>query len=140
MFFLKRVGSDPGRWVLKPVAGHGDKFLDQFGLQNLDDLPGMEDLKAAGLLDKRPAIQTLGARGSLGPATSAHGVPDEDSDEEADLPEPLDPDDGEISALRTCIDPSRAACRRHGMRYEIFVTLWGKSSSKNFLILPFPAS
>ena len=82
----------------KPVTwGTSDKFLDQFGLENLDDLPGMEDLKAAGLLDKRPAIQTLGARGSLGPATSAHGVPDEDSDEEADLPEPLDPDDGEIS-------------------------------------------
>ena len=82
----------------KPVTwGTSDKFLDQFGLENLDDLPGMEDLKAAGLLDKRPAIQALGARGSLGPATSVHGVPDEDSDEEADLLEPLDPGDGEIS-------------------------------------------
>ena len=82
----------------KPVTwGTSDKFLDQFGLENLDDLPGMEDLKAAGLLDKRPAIQTLGSRGSLGPATPAHGVPDEDGDEEVDLPEPLDPDDGEIS-------------------------------------------
>ena len=82
----------------KPVTwGTSDKFLDQFGLENLDDLPGMEDLKAAGLLDKRPAIQTLGAQGSLGPSTPAHGMLDEDSDEEVDLPEPLDPDDGEIS-------------------------------------------
>ena len=82
----------------KPVTwGTSDKFLDQFGLENLDDLPGMEDLKAAGLLDKRPAIQTLGTRGSLGPATPAHGGAVEDSEEELDLPEPLDPDDGEIS-------------------------------------------
>ena len=82
----------------KPVTwGTSDKFLDQFGLENLDDLPGMEDLKAAGLLDKRPAIQALGARGSLGTSTPAYGEPGEDSDEEVDLPEPLDPDDGEIS-------------------------------------------
>ncbi len=82
----------------KPVTwGTSDKFLDQFGLENLDDLPGMEDLKAAGLLDKRPAIQALGARGSLGTSTPVYGEPGEDSDEEVDLPEPLDPDDGEIS-------------------------------------------
>ena len=35
----------------KPVTwGTSDKFLDQFGLENLDYLPGMEDLKAAGQL------------------------------------------------------------------------------------------
>ena len=82
----------------KPVTwGTSDKFLDQFGLENLDDLPGMEDLKAAGLLDKRPAIQTLGARGSLGLATPVDGAEDEDSEGGDILPEPLDPDDGEIS-------------------------------------------
>ncbi len=36
-------------------------FLDQFGLSSLDDLPGLEELKAAGLLDARPAISALGA-------------------------------------------------------------------------------
>ena len=82
----------------KPVTwGTSDKFLDQFGLENLDDLPGMEDLKAAGLLDKRPAIQTLGARGSLGLATPVDGAEDEDSEGGDILPEPLDPDDGEVS-------------------------------------------
>lgn len=82
----------------KPVTwGTSDKFLDQFGLENLDDLPGMEDLKAAGLLDKRPAIQTLGARGNLGLATPVDGAEDEDSEGGDILPEPLDPDDGEIS-------------------------------------------
>lgn len=34
-------------------------FLDHFGLEKLTDLPGMEDLKAAGLLDKRPAIEAM---------------------------------------------------------------------------------
>jgi segregation and condensation protein B len=34
-------------------------FLDQFGLSNILELPGLEDLKAAGLLDRRPAIDTV---------------------------------------------------------------------------------
>jgi segregation and condensation protein B len=43
----------PGTWVTT------DAFLDHFGLTKLSDLPGVEELKIAGLLDKRPAIQTL---------------------------------------------------------------------------------
>lgn len=44
----------PGR----PVTwASTDKFLTDFGLESLDALPGLEELKAAGLLDKRPAIQ-----------------------------------------------------------------------------------
>lgn len=34
-------------------------FLDHFSLESLTDLPGMDELKAAGLLDRRPAIDTL---------------------------------------------------------------------------------
>ncbi|MBI2233808.1 MAG: SMC-Scp complex subunit ScpB [Micavibrio aeruginosavorus] len=34
------------------------EFLDQFGLQALTDLPGLDELKASGLLDRRPAIET----------------------------------------------------------------------------------
>lgn len=43
----------PGRpltWVTTPA------FLDHFGLTVLSDLPGMDELKASGLLDSRPAI------------------------------------------------------------------------------------
>ena len=81
----------------KPVTwGTSDKFLDQFGLETLDDLPGMEDLKAAGLLDKRPAIQILGTRCDLAPAAPTDGAWDEDGDGEDVMPEPLDPDDGDI--------------------------------------------
>ena len=46
----------PGRpltWVTT------DNFLDHFQLESLRDLPGMDDLKAAGLLDTRPAIETV---------------------------------------------------------------------------------
>ena len=46
----------PGRpmtWVTTP------EFLDQFSLENLTDLPGLEDLKASGLLDRRPAIEAI---------------------------------------------------------------------------------
>lgn len=35
------------------------QFLDHFGLDSLESLPGIEDLKAAGLLDKRPAIEAM---------------------------------------------------------------------------------
>jgi segregation and condensation protein B len=43
----------PGTWMTT------EAFLDHFGLTALTDLPGIEELKIAGLLDKRPAIQTL---------------------------------------------------------------------------------
>jgi segregation and condensation protein B len=46
----------PGRpltWVTTTA------FLDHFQLESLMDLPGMDDLKAAGLLDRRPAIETV---------------------------------------------------------------------------------
>ncbi len=46
----------PGRpltWVTDSA------FLDHFGLVSLDDLPGVAELRAAGLLDSRPTIATL---------------------------------------------------------------------------------
>lgn len=46
----------PGRpltWVTTPG------FLDHFALESVMDLPGMDELKAAGLLDRRPAIEAI---------------------------------------------------------------------------------
>ena len=46
----------PGRpltWVTTTA------FMDHFGLESLNDLPGLDDLKASGLLDRRPAIDAL---------------------------------------------------------------------------------
>ncbi|MEM7680158.1 MAG: SMC-Scp complex subunit ScpB [Pseudomonadota bacterium] len=34
-------------------------FLDHFALESIMDLPGMDDLKASGLLDRRPAIEAI---------------------------------------------------------------------------------
>ena len=51
----------PGRpmlWGTTPV------FLDHFGLRSLDDLPGLDELKASGLLDANPAVPTYAARAS----------------------------------------------------------------------------
>ena len=41
----------PGRPVTFVVTDH---FLDHFGLESARDLPGLKDLRAAGLLDNRP--------------------------------------------------------------------------------------
>ncbi len=68
----------PGR----PVTwGTTDSFLDHFGLENLDALPGVAELKAAGLLDTRPAITALGARGLLAQDSMVNAAPPEDEDE-----------------------------------------------------------
>ena len=50
----------------KPVTwGTTEAFLDHFGLESLDSLPGLAELKAAGLIDARPAVSALSARGEL---------------------------------------------------------------------------
>jgi segregation and condensation protein B len=52
----------PGRpltWVT--TAG----FMDHFGLESMTDLPGLDELKASGLLDRRPAIDTVKMTGEL---------------------------------------------------------------------------
>ncbi len=90
----------PGR----PVTwGTTDAFLDHFGLENLDALPGLSELKAAGLLDTRPAIAALSASGRLAElaageegATEAAEAGEELGDDPLDLPEaPLASDFGE---------------------------------------------
>ncbi len=70
----------PGR----PVTwGTSEAFLDHFGLESLEALPGVAELKAAGLLDTRPAITALGNRGVLPAAgeITEERDPDEAEDE-----------------------------------------------------------
>jgi segregation and condensation protein B len=71
----------PGRpvtWVTTTA------FMDHFGLEALTDLPGLDDLKASGLLDRRPAIDTLAATGNLFAEEELESADDEESDEEDD--------------------------------------------------------
>jgi segregation and condensation protein B len=49
----------PGRPVM---WGTSNAFLDHFGLESIEDLPGIDELKAAGLLDSSRGV-TYGTRG-----------------------------------------------------------------------------
>lgn len=92
----------PGR---PTTWGTSDRFLDHFGLESLKDLPGMDELKAAGLLDSRPAIEAYAVSGKLGGDEDTSPAPEEDAEDSLhpaadalDDPEavaddvPLDPD------------------------------------------------
>jgi len=64
-------------------------FLDQFSLGSLNELPGLEELKAAGLLDRRPAIDTVPDNNrdlfddaDHSAAEILSGIPDESGDDE----------------------------------------------------------
>jgi len=58
----------PATWVTT------DQFLAHFGLDQLADLPGIDELKAAGLLDQRPVLPPI-------PSEEAGGdAPDADDD------------------------------------------------------------
>jgi segregation and condensation protein B len=51
----------PGRPVM---WGTSNAFLDHFGLESIQDLPGIDDLKAAGLLDSKRGVAAYATRGS----------------------------------------------------------------------------
>ena len=52
----RRTPGRPTTW------GTTTGFLDDLGLNSLEDLPGLDDLKAAGFLDTRPASSIIGER------------------------------------------------------------------------------
>ena len=69
----RKTAGRPATWRTTPA------FLDQFGLESIGDLPGVEELKAAGLLDARPAISALGASA----AAASRRPEDEEQDDGA---------------------------------------------------------
>ena len=82
--WIRPVGKrrTPGR----PVTwGTTDGFLVHFGLSSLDDLPGMDELKATGLLDARPASTVIGAAPPPGDAAG------EDARDDGVVTLPIDP-------------------------------------------------
>jgi segregation and condensation protein B len=82
----RRTPGRPVTWVTT------DAFLDHFGLEDIDSLPGVEELRAAGLLDVRSAISALGAQALSEAGGAALGdagkPPDEPMDDSA--PDALD--------------------------------------------------
>lgn len=71
-------------------------FLDEFGISLLTDLPGLQELKASGLLDTRPAIENIGGADlfengdSALPENSAKEEPLGEFDQETDDPDEID--------------------------------------------------
>ncbi|HKP26181.1 MAG TPA: SMC-Scp complex subunit ScpB [Dongiaceae bacterium] len=81
----------PGRPVTWATT---DAFLEHFGLESCDALPGVEELKAAGLLDARATVATLGTQGLPNGAP----VGEEEEDEDGNISDMLaqrDEDDPE---------------------------------------------
>jgi segregation and condensation protein B len=57
-----------------------EAFLDHFGLESLRELPGVDELKAAGLLDARPVLTAMAG----GPEDDGPGEGPEDGTREGD--------------------------------------------------------
>lgn len=70
----------PGRPVL---WGTTSAFLDHFGLESIQDLPGLDELKAAGLLDSRRGVGAYATRAQDGDSAPF------DTDESDEALEPL---------------------------------------------------
>lgn len=80
----RRTPGRPTTWGTTP------NFLEEFGLDSLADLPGVDELKASGLLDTRPAGTIIGDTGEMYEQAEAEGAPEEEE------PEALaDEDDGD---------------------------------------------
>lgn len=92
----------PGRPVTWATT---ERFLDHFDLEGLDALPGLEELKAAGLLDARPAMQAYGTH------FDAQDMDKDDDDDEPELDLALDDDDlrGEFDAMTDEPDDTEAS-------------------------------
>jgi len=90
----------PGRPVTWVTS---EEFLSHFGLESLEDLPGVDELRAAGLLDRVAPVTVLGER------APAEDVADEDAADEAEEPDadgPLAEEASDRSA-----DPAPPAAR-----------------------------
>ena len=74
----------PGRPV---TYGTTEEFLSHFGLEDVGDLPGVEELKAAGLLDARlpPNFAVPTPQGASELASDEVPLEDEDEEPEAEF-------------------------------------------------------
>ncbi|MGB0631691.1 MAG: SMC-Scp complex subunit ScpB [Alphaproteobacteria bacterium] len=71
----RRTPGRPTTWGTTPA------FLEEFGLESLADLPGLDELKASGLLDTRPAGTIIGDTGEIYEDAVAEGAPEEEEPE-----------------------------------------------------------
>ena len=81
----RRTPGRPVTWVTS------DAFLDHFGLETVDALPGVEELRAAGLLDVRSAISALGAQALSDTGRTA--IQDSEDADRSDEEQSVEPSD-----------------------------------------------
>ncbi len=91
----KRVPGKPITW------GTTDAFLDEFGLEDLKSLPGVEELKASGLLDSRPGVGSIAMRQSESGLADSESLEEETEDEFAEGDDPFLDHAEEFEALET---------------------------------------
>jgi segregation and condensation protein B len=101
----------PGRPVTWATT---DAFLEHFGLESCDALPGVEELKAAGLLDARATVATLGTQGLPNGAP----VTEEADDEEGNISDMLAERDEEDPEAQAADDDYDAAALRRAEAEE----------------------
>lgn len=82
----RKTPGQPVTWGTTP------KFLEDFALDKVSDLPGIDELKASGLLDTRPSGSII--RGM--PISSDDTAPENQDEPDEEAPEDLDPGDDEI--------------------------------------------
>ncbi len=74
----RRTPGRPATWVTT------EGFLEQFGLETLDDLPGVGELRAAGLLDSGRTSLSMTVEGGDGDADDDRDDADDGADDEDD--------------------------------------------------------
>lgn len=89
----------PGRPVTWVTT---EDFLQHFGIDRIEDLPNLEELRAAGLLDHRPGIATMAMRQEEAEAVEAIAERERDEDDARDREErrrtQLEDDEAETAA------------------------------------------
>ena len=80
----------PGRPVM---WGTTNSFLDHFGLESIQDLPGLDELKAAGLLDSRRGVSAYATR------AADEGAAPFDTDQSDEALEPLNEGDSDADGV-----------------------------------------
>jgi segregation and condensation protein B len=101
----------PGRpttWGTTPA------FLEEFGLDSLADLPGLDELKASGLLDTRPAGTIIGDTGEIYDDAEAEGAPEENEPEDGDDIEPESERDNSQHEPDEDVEPELEATTQDG--------------------------
>jgi segregation and condensation protein B len=97
---LRGRKQSPGRPL---TYGTTQEFLDHFGLADVKDLPGLEELKAAGLLSAEPPEEMV--REAEQQAAASRGEKPDDEDGEGDE-ETFDPDAEPAAAAEAAADDS----------------------------------